>query len=725
MPIRYNEFQLANSQNIRPFSGSVLPEMTSVAGVLQQRFDTALENEDMLDRMVRSSTAGPFEQDRKLLTDLKNNYRKKLQERAASGDYENMVRDTVLDSRDFISAYKPIVENQQAYEAYKAQLQKDVASGTIKDPAKAQRLLQASVSGYKGLQIDPETGTYTNRFSGITPVADINPTEKVDKWMKDVAPTVLKKEVRFTDGVWKKYSEGKWTTLSQGEIDKVLDAGRRLDPDFQGWINQERQLAGVGLDYVDDTAIEFIPNREVKENLKRMMRETGLPAREVLASINANQRESNILSSMRQYASKYIRDDRETGSGILSADEYNLQRTGKKLEDEASPLSMPILQPEARVEIKGAEELRGMIGQSGQAVQAARGQFDNWVQQNQVRPNGKGGWVDAQGNDKTLKYLEQKQLYEQAQKGFQELSKLDAEARKRTGYNPGKSITPELAKKAEQAGLQAAERLRGLVSEGSGGFSTVSQEEANEAYQRAKSEYLRTQSPGYAQYDQALKDMTAKGSQLINVQTFNSKNANAQAEALFKGLALNLDADGLKSGTQGMVWASGEKTGKNLDADEYKKVAADAQFAGYGMDTDGQLKFYYKVGKVTQNTKGEMVGEESLVKIPALPGTTEVLLKGKQTDLAQLTLGQQINQTINKANGAGYIDIDGKNRIYVDRIDKTEIGNQEVSSGINLRFPKADGTYTEVRADGVGDAITLIIGAMQNRLAREGTKPTK
>lgn len=723
MPIRYDQYQLANSQNTRPFAGSVLPEMTSVAGALQERFDTAQNTEDMLDRMIKTSVAAPFAADRKMLADLKQTYRNKIGQRVASGDYENMVRNVVLDSRDFMSAYKPIAENQQAYETYKASLQDAVTKGTIKDPAKAGKLLQASVAGYKGLSVDPETGQPTNRFTGIAPVADLNPTEKVDKWMKDIAPSVLKKEVRYTDGVWKKFSENKWTTLTQSEIDKVLAAGKDLDPDFKGWINQEKQLATVGIGEIDDAAVLAIPNQQIRAQVLDAMRTTGMSAKDVLANYTANQHESGIIQDMRRYASKYIRDDKESGSGILGADEYNLQKTGKKLEDEVSPLSMPILQPEARTEITGAEDLRSKIGESTKAVQTARQHFDDWTRTNQVRPNGKGGWVDVQGNDLTLKYLEQKQVYEQAQHGRQELAKLDAEAKQRTGYGAG-TITPALVKKAEEHAQDMVNQAQRPVGPGGQPF-VMSEAQKTELFNRTKQEYLRTNSAGYDKYNQVLKDMTEKGSQMINVQTFNSKHANEQAENAFKSLALNLDVDGIKSGTQGMKWAAGPDTGKDLSADDYKKVVADAKFAGYGMDTDGQLKFYYKVGKVTQNAKGNTVGEEGLIKIPALPGTTEVLLKGKQADLAQLALGQQINQTINKANGAGYIDIDGKNKIYIDRIDKTEIGNQEVSSGINLRFPKADGTYTEVRVDGVGDAITTIIGAMQKRLAREGTKQNK
>lgn len=213
--------------------------------------------------------------------------------------------------------------------------------------------------------------------------------------------------------------------------------------------------------------------------------------------------------------------------------------------------------------------------------------------------------------------------------------------------------------------------------------------------------------------------MTQKGAQLINVQNFNNKPANAQATALFKNLVLNLDANGLNSGTQGLTWASGDAAGDPLESGDYKKVVADAEFAGWGMDSDGQLKFFYKVGSVKQNAKGKTVGENALVKMPALPGTVDVLLKHKQITPAQLAIGQSINNAINQPSGQGYIDIGNGNQVFVDRIDKSEIGNGEVGSGLNLRFPTKDGKYVVVPASSVGDAINTITNAIQRNQAKQ------
>lgn len=716
MPVQYGQYNLSNSRQVKPFAGSVLPELTSVAGTLQERYDKALEQEDMLSRAVTMSQAAPFSQDQQLLSGLKQEFKNRLMERSKRGDYENMLRDTMLDARSFVDRYQPIAENAKRFEDYKASLTDLVAKGTIKSPDKARRLLALSSQTYQGMAYDPVTGQYSNKFQGVTPVKDIDPTEKVDKWMKDVAPTVLGSEVKYTDGVWMRYKEGKYTILTPQEINQVITAGRRLDPEFNAWMDQEKQLATTDVRNLTPQDVNQMQDGPIKQAIMQGMA-SGVSPTEAAKTVIGSMQESNVYNTMQQYANKYIRDDSQTGSGITAANPYNLERFKKKVEDEAPVLSMPIMQPEARIVINGATDMLDKVKQAGIAVQTARENFDNWVAQNQLRPDGKGNWTDADGNDKTLKYLEQKQVYQQAQKVFQNLQALDTEANRRSGYNP-KNISATMMENAnEVARTYVRNHQRGAGSVASGGGP--SDVEIARGAQEAKAEYLRTHIPGYKQKDQFIKDMTEQGSQLVNVQTFNSKGANKQAEDLFKSLVLNLDAGGLNAGTQGLVWASGENAGKPLESDDYRKVAADAVFAGYAMDTDGQLKYYYKVGSVKQNAKGNLVGEESLVKMPALPGTTEVLLKNKQTDLAQLGLGQQLNQTINTSSGQGYINVDGKNKIFVDRIDKSEIGTSEVAGGLNLRFPAPGGKYTEVRVGSIGEAINMITRVLQSNTQKQ------
>lgn len=708
MPINYGSHTLANSQKTKPFAGSLLPELTSVAGVLQERYDKSLEQDDLITRAVNMAQAAPFSQDQQLLMGLKNEFKGRLQDRSKRGDYENMFRETMMDARTFTDRYQPLAENAKRFQTYKEGINEAVTKGDIKSPDKARRLLSLATQTYQGLQYDPATGQYSNQFQGIPAVKDIDPTEKVDKWMKDLAPTVLGDKVVFTDGVWKRFREGKYTTLGQAEIDSVLAAGMTSDPEYQAWFNQEKQLAGVDYHKVTDADVDQLQDGPYKQALLQA-RQQGIPARDALKLMEAEKRGSEIQRAMRQYSSKYIRDDRETGSGIIAADEYNLERTKKKLADEELVLSMPILQPETRDVVDGAEDMMVKAREAGTAVQTARQRFDDWKTENQLRPNNKGAWVDAAGNDMTMKYLQQEQVYKQAQQGFQKLQQLDTEARRKTGYGKG-SVTPDMIKRAERAADAALSSYAGEV---------LSDGESKTIRDNAKSEYLRRNSPGYAAYDKDLKERTERGAQLINVQNFNNAPANKQAEALFKSMVLNLDANGLNSGTQGLVWASGDAAGDPLEAGDYKKVVADATFAGWGMDTDGQLKYFYKVGDVKQNAKGKLTGEQALVKMPALPGTVDVLLKHKQVTPAQLALGQEISKTTNTPSGKGYIKV-GNEQIFVERISKSDLNSgKEVSGGYNLRIPSTDGTSVVVPASSQGEAINIITNIIQRAQAKQ------
>src|ERR1044072_2090440 len=370
MPINYGSYNLQNSQRVRPFAGSLVPELQSVAGTLQERYDKALETEDALARVANMAQAAPFAQDQQLLSGLKQEFKDKIAQRVKSGNYEDMLRDTMMDARTFADRYAPITQNKQRFDEYRQSLNDAVAKGDIKSPDKANRLLALATQSYQGLHYDPNTGQYSNQFSGITPVKDIDPAEKVDKWMKDLAPTVLGDKIVFTDGVWKRFREGKTTTLKQDEIDKVLAAGMSSDPEFQGWYNQEQQLATVGHNNVTDQDIDALQPSTYKDALNAY-RSKGMTASQAAQQVAAVNRSKEITNAMRQYSSKYIRDDVERGQGIIDADTYNLERHKKKLAEEELVLSMPILQPETRATVAGAEDMTGKIQQATTAVQTA------------------------------------------------------------------------------------------------------------------------------------------------------------------------------------------------------------------------------------------------------------------------------------------------------------------------------------------------------------------
>jgi hypothetical protein len=243
----YNAYQLSNSQQIPQYVGSIGNELISVAGKLQERYDTSLQNQSLLQRAVRNSVSLP--QDKQMLNDLTSKYEARINERAKSGNYEDMWRDTAMDVQDFMDQYRPIAQNQQYYLEYKKKLDDAVAKGDIRQE-KADKLLKASMMNYKGLTRG-ENGGVSNYFNGMNPVKDIDLPGKVDKYMEHLAPTVIGHKVHNTNGQWMYVDGSEEKVVSPEQISRVMQAAMSIDPELKGWLDQEADLNTLGYENVN------------------------------------------------------------------------------------------------------------------------------------------------------------------------------------------------------------------------------------------------------------------------------------------------------------------------------------------------------------------------------------------------------------------------------------------------------------------------------------------
>jgi hypothetical protein len=193
----YGLYQLTNSREIPRFVGSAVPELTQASQIMQGRYDTSLQYEDAIDQGIQQATA--LGQDAKHLMDLKAKYKERLGERAKRGDYENMVRETAKDARNFINEYKPIAQNQQLVQEYRKRLDEQVQKGEV-TPQRAAEMLDYSMRSYKGLQKDPTTGQFVNQFQGRQMVKDLNMSEWVDKQLIGLKETTTGQTIRKDQG---------------------------------------------------------------------------------------------------------------------------------------------------------------------------------------------------------------------------------------------------------------------------------------------------------------------------------------------------------------------------------------------------------------------------------------------------------------------------------------------------------------------------------------------
>jgi hypothetical protein len=657
---QYQLFNLTNSKEIPRFVGSPLSEVASAAQVMQQRYDTAQGQDDLLDQAIAQTVSTP--QDSQMLQELKMSYRNKLQERAKKGDYENMLRDVTRDARSFAADYKPIAQNYGLVQEYRKGLD-DLATKGDLDADTASRLFDASVRGYKGLKRDPTTGQLVGQFQGITPTKQIDLAKWVDERLEGMEDQVTGSKIRKDENGYWVQRGSKREYLGWDRIQPVINAAKASDPVFQAYVRQRAMLDSYNGRHIPEAQIM---TSGLAPSLKPLV-DKGMSWNDALEQYMASQSVNNIDRSIQAYASKYLKDNRETETLNMGETEETSRQRNKKLEDTVSPLFAQILMPDAGLKHNTPGSLETAETEALRGYGVLNVQNRQWMDRNGIREVSKGKYVDRTGTDVTSQVLNNKLTEQHAFNVAQDLRERKRRAMQISGYNPD-NVSAEIKQKA-QAAYDSALKTTMSSPAGPGAQPVMlSEQQRKAAADAAYNRVLKKENPLYERYEQVLRDDAEKGSQTAGVQTFASKTANTAAEDLFKGLAVDLDASGLKEGKLGLTKIDGQR----LTNDDYEKVKADAQFVGYTYDpSDSKLKFVYKVGKVTQNAKGKIVGETMLVKMPALGGAvTQLFREGKTTE------GQQaVMQTLETIGEDQKVDIPlgGSDKITIRRLTNTEL----------------------------------------------------
>jgi hypothetical protein len=181
--------------------------------------------------------------------------------------------------------------------------------------------------------------------------------------------------------------------------------------------------------------------------------------------------------------------------------------------------------------------------------------------------------------------------------------------------------------------------------------------------------------PLYPQYKKILEADGQAGTTTATGYRFPSKDANDAATGIFKNFALNLDKDKLNAGVIGIQKVDGTP----FEPEDYAKVKSDAEFATWILDPSegNKLKFIYNVGKVTTNTKGEVVGEKMLVKTDALPGAEQLLVKTGQLEPLRILFGDRIGALESSDRKTTTFEPVKGYTVEVERLNKSEIDNKK------------------------------------------------
>jgi hypothetical protein len=718
----YDNYKLANSTGIKQYQGSVVPELVQVSQQLQGRYDAVQNEEDYLGRFMNSLQALP--QDQPAFKQFSQGYRDKLKQLAGRPDKENLTRETTMLAQNLPDDYAPFAQSvKDRQESYDAIMKNDKLT-----PESKQLLVKKNDMNYQGLQLDPDTGRYKGRYTSSPYVNDLNINDKVDEWMKNVAPRIVGGSVEKIGDQWMVKSGSKTTTLTPQQIQSIVQAGAQGDTEFQAWVNQQQDLGTIGRDYskLDPGTLDLgqnvgtqkINGKEVPTRLYDIIKpltDKGYSFGEAMKLYQQSKISGDIMDRAYNYGNKYVRGDVETDQSV-SANPYGLaefehqnRMKEKKLETFELPITVPVQQPIAGFQHSDPQALDEAMADTQKNTEAINNQVFGWRKQNVAKQTGpitdpKTRFYDKDGKDITYDARRMEDLYQQQIQQEKDLKARQADVYKRAKY----TITPELKKEAQDAydaAMPRPDELEGL----SGDDRDLV---IKGAKKRAYDEVLQN-SAGYQRVKDIMAQDAQNGTATVGVTRFSDKNVNEAVERAFENHVVNLDKGDLSSGMLGAEWGSTNdygQAGSQLKADDYSKLKGKASFAGAFIDTDGKYKMLFKVDNTNiAKSSGKVTGEALMVKVPAFSGIAENMVKEGFTSQAEQYIRQSVGSIDATASKQGKLDLGEDKSVFVKRVNPAE------NSGINytVDIPTNQGTV-QISATDAADLTQKLVQLISN-----------
>jgi len=239
----YDGYRLANSQTVKQYEGSVVPELVAVSQEMQKRYDTAENNMDYTRRFKNSIVTRP--EDRPAFDKMwADNYEGRLNAISKRKDLENVTRETSMLATQLPQDYAAFAQNMQAEAAYEKDLQESYDKGDIKNKDNVSKLLELSKQQSGSISIDPQTGRYAPNFKGYSPAKEIDKNKFIDDALAHANPTVIgsKGTIFSKDGQWLINEGSKTRKLTTDEIDKIASDAFKTREDWKSYMNQEAML---------------------------------------------------------------------------------------------------------------------------------------------------------------------------------------------------------------------------------------------------------------------------------------------------------------------------------------------------------------------------------------------------------------------------------------------------------------------------------------------------
>jgi hypothetical protein len=242
MPYRFGEY----------VSTYVDPQSVKISETLRERFLSNFQANDQLTMAVEQmQAASAFENDVTRKRELQRQTENALAQLAERGDYENLGFQIHRTAKQFAKDYAPIEENYKRYQGALQEVSKAYEKGDI-NAEYAQLYKNYMTRGYKGFEMDPETGRVKegSMFAAPGIIKDPKVFDRIKKAIEIIKPEEYSNKnmnvAQGPDGMYKVTVEGSSKGIDpkvvQQAINMVMD-----EPDVKAYIGQMSDMQAYNL----------------------------------------------------------------------------------------------------------------------------------------------------------------------------------------------------------------------------------------------------------------------------------------------------------------------------------------------------------------------------------------------------------------------------------------------------------------------------------------------
>jgi len=604
----YDNYRLANSNRVKTYQGSAVPEMVAVSTEMQKRYDTSQDNMDYTGKYLSSLSS--LTQDQDALNGVRKQYMDSLQQIGGRKDLENMTRETSMLAQQLPQDYAPFAQRMKTRAEEFKKIDED--DKKFLTPESKQRWKNYIDASNGPIQKDPTNPMrYSGSYSSRPYAEEIDKTKFADEAMKDVAARSRGWSVEKIGNQWMRKDGGGWKKLETTEIDNIMDTAFAASEKWKAYMGQEKTLGTYSMDFskIDPAKLNLDQQGLIAAKMENGKADFATAVKQVQGDLIQKRHEQEA----RNYAHKFRRDEAEQSVDYSENPffRWGVDREDKKQENAMLQMANTMTLGGAKVE--DVQDFDNIVTNTKQAFTESGDAYVKWVKgidDGKVKYDlggGRVGYKDAAG--KVVDVTEDANAFRSqinyAKEKQQQLSAVDDAAKRASHYDKVpesvKIEAQKAASKARNTWRMGTEDTKGMSKEAIAGMN------AGEA-QKAFDEVMRSTKEYRAYKDELKKRMTGTtvGSDLFSFMNEKMvKSISENVEGLVSGL-------GLKNG---MVPVQ-DKDGKQLSADDWKELQGNMRAIGvtYTGDPSSPVALVMRGFKDVKGKKTN--GEDMIVKLP-------------------------------------------------------------------------------------------------------------